>query len=325
MLYRVLEMDTIDAVVFEGGGVLGIAYGGALIEMENQGADFTHRIHRFAGSSAGAIAAALLACRTPVHDIANALRMFDFSSLADDSHCFISNLYRLLWSSWGYYKGDAVTAWIRKILQDTAKVDPDITLLQVHEKFGTYLHITAVNIDRQKLVRFTHETHPNLPLYLAVKMSGAASIVFPPVTYNGEKYTDGGLVCNYPIDAFDDKNALGFVTTPRSTTLGLKLLTEAEFLHTARLGGEERHIPEESKAENVIEYAQRLLSMLQTTAQKAHVSTHDWNRTIPINVGHVHPFDFTLDNDVKDRLFQCGKEAVCRWVQSKLSRVPNNQ
>jgi arachidonate 5-lipoxygenase len=37
----------------------------------------------------------------------------------------------------------------------------------------------------------------------AIKMSAALPVVLQPVSYDGSLYTDGGVMCNYPIHAFD--------------------------------------------------------------------------------------------------------------------------
>ncbi len=52
-------MPTYRNLVFEGGGVKGIAYGGALSELESR--NILSHIKRVAGTSAGAITAILLA------------------------------------------------------------------------------------------------------------------------------------------------------------------------------------------------------------------------------------------------------------------------
>ena len=47
-------------LVFEGGGVLGVAYCGALEELSNRG--MLCEVDTYAGTSAGSIVAALMAC-----------------------------------------------------------------------------------------------------------------------------------------------------------------------------------------------------------------------------------------------------------------------
>ncbi|WP_226163281.1 patatin-like phospholipase family protein [Hymenobacter terricola] len=53
-------------LVMEGGGIRGIAYGGALLELEQQG--ILRGLERVGGTSAGAIQAALLAGVIPMQN-----------------------------------------------------------------------------------------------------------------------------------------------------------------------------------------------------------------------------------------------------------------
>jgi len=60
-------------LVFQGGGVRGIAYAGALSAMPTSSAD-PCRINAVGGTSAGAIMAALLAVGTPIDEITKYLK-----------------------------------------------------------------------------------------------------------------------------------------------------------------------------------------------------------------------------------------------------------
>src|SRR5712691_10928962 len=66
--------------VFSGGGIKGLAFGGALAAAEEAG--YTHW-HELAGTSAGAITAMALAVGYDARGIREALDRFDFNRLAD--------------------------------------------------------------------------------------------------------------------------------------------------------------------------------------------------------------------------------------------------
>lgn len=73
-------------LIFKGGGVLGIAYAGALTELESR--DILHGIERTAGTSAGAITAALVALRYTASEIHEIVKQTDFSSFQDGENPF---------------------------------------------------------------------------------------------------------------------------------------------------------------------------------------------------------------------------------------------
>ena len=95
-------MKQIENLVFEGGGVLGFAYVGVVEVLEE--CELLKKCKRFAGSSAGAITAALLACGATSNILENALETLDANDLFDSSFFSPANFYRL-WNEGGYVKG----------------------------------------------------------------------------------------------------------------------------------------------------------------------------------------------------------------------------
>lgn len=74
------DFNHIDNLVFQGGGVKGVAYIGVLEELAKMG---TPNFKRVAGTSAGALLALALALKLPIKDISQLL-MIDFKTLLDD-------------------------------------------------------------------------------------------------------------------------------------------------------------------------------------------------------------------------------------------------
>ena len=70
-------------LIFEGGGVKGIAYVGAIRELENR--QIMKNIKRVGGTSAGAINAVLLALGYTLKDTQKILMELNFKNFMDDS------------------------------------------------------------------------------------------------------------------------------------------------------------------------------------------------------------------------------------------------
>ncbi|HXK95582.1 MAG TPA: patatin-like phospholipase family protein, partial [bacterium] len=88
-------------LVFEGGGVKGIAYAGALEFLDQKG-DILPEIRRVAGTSAGAITAAILALGARSQEIKEIVGGTDFRKFMDDSFGLVRDTRRLL-NSYGWY------------------------------------------------------------------------------------------------------------------------------------------------------------------------------------------------------------------------------
>lgn len=90
-------------LVFEGGGVKGIAYGSALKVMEEKG--ILDGVQRVAGTSAGAITATLLAVGYSADAVGNVIAKTDFRDFEDDDPGVIRDTARLL-REYGWFKGN---------------------------------------------------------------------------------------------------------------------------------------------------------------------------------------------------------------------------
>src|SRR5262245_22302366 len=100
-------------LVFEGGGVKGIAYVGALGVLEEQG--LLGGIKRVAGTSAGAITATLVALGLSSAEVGRVVASTSFRSFMDDDWGTVRDTKRIL-DSYGLYKGDAFSEWIKHVL-----------------------------------------------------------------------------------------------------------------------------------------------------------------------------------------------------------------
>jgi NTE family protein len=80
-----IEKGNIQNLIFQGGGIKGIAYIGALKEADKQKIFKLSEIQKVAGTSAGAITASLLAVGYKVEDLEDYLRTLDFKEILLDS------------------------------------------------------------------------------------------------------------------------------------------------------------------------------------------------------------------------------------------------
>ena len=99
-------------LVFEGGGVKGIAYIGALDVLNDR--KIIPNIQRIGGTSAGAINAILLGLGFTSDETRDILWSLNFNDFMDDSWGVVRDTTRLI-EKFGWYKGDYFRDWIGKI------------------------------------------------------------------------------------------------------------------------------------------------------------------------------------------------------------------
>ena len=98
-------------LVFEGGGVKGIAYVGAMEVLGRRG--ILRDISRVGGTSAGAINALLFALGYSNAETKKLLTGLDFTTFLDDDWGAVRDANRLL-NSFGWHRGDAIHDWLRE-------------------------------------------------------------------------------------------------------------------------------------------------------------------------------------------------------------------
>jgi NTE family protein len=285
-------------LVLEGGGIWGIAYGGAFQVLEQQ--SVLQNIKRVGGTSAGAIQATMLAVGFTADEIINITNHTSIKKLNDGRFIFLGGTHRLF-HQYGWYRGDALVKLIRKLVAQKTG-NPDITFAQLHqmaEKSGFRdLYITGTNLTTQKLVIFSHETYPNLKIAEAVRISMSIPFYYKAVFMDDlgnvvskpkksqylQVFADGGIIANYPINLFDQNKYLSQPDTKLSDssyvfnneTLGLRLDRSEQIAYNTAGKG---LAPYEIK--NFKSYVVAFYNMINENLNRFH--PEDNSRTIDIN------------------------------------------
>ena len=87
-----------------------------------------------------------------------------------------------------------------KPLFDAKDLSLDITLEEFYNYSNIELHFFTFEINGFKLEDISYLTHPKLPLMQAILMTCSLPILVTPLCVDGKCYTDGGTVCNYPLN-----------------------------------------------------------------------------------------------------------------------------
>lgn len=328
-------------LVFEGGGVKGIAYGGALERLEEIG--ILDSIERVAGTSAGAITAALLAVGYSPKEISKIISETDFKKFEDNTFLYVRDIIRLI-RDFGWNRGDVFEKWLGGLIK--AKTgNENFTFINLYTKITEdtiingdttkykNLFVICSNITQQKAEVLSHETVPLMSIKQAVRMSMSIPIYFA-ATKNSQKdiIVDGGVTLNYPVNIFDNAK---YMETPPSDSSNL---FDAYSFNYQTLGFRVDSIksinylqpnwetpPEPVK--NLKSYVGALINFMMEIANKQHLSNNDWNRTIFIDSMDVKTTQFKLSKEQINNLIANGRNGVdyyFNWRNSdeKWSKLP---
>ena len=322
------ETDAADGV-FEGGGVKGIAFVGALEAARERGIE---RWVNVSGTSAGAIIASLLAVGYEPTRLRAILEQTDYAMFAD--YGWGGKVFggaRNMIRGRGLCPGKAFTDWLAERFKESPLGKADPTFADVErtlppelegderEKARWRLRVIASDITEGRMLVLPDDitdytdkngrpyTKEDLPIARAVRMSMSFPFFFEPVELyrNGRVHyiVDGGLLSNFPVFLFD-----GDTPPLRRWTFGFRLF-----------GGQPpetpsyRHIP-------------RPLWQIPLGKAMFYSATEAWDRksskasavrTISIPTGAVPTLKFTLTDAERDELRMGGFNAAHQFFTTQ--------
>jgi NTE family protein len=308
--------------VFEGGGVKGIGLAGALATLEER----DYRAQNIAGTSAGAITAALLAAGYSASELREIIVSLDYRQFQDrgweDKIPLIERSLSMLLDL-GLYEGDRFLEWIRERL--VAKGVHTFADL-VHDEFAddpryrSRLQVVASDVTTHELLVLPRDATKlgiqpdDLDVALAVRMSMSIPVFFEPVRVVNEKtgqvhvIVDGGMLSNFPVWLFDCPDG----DVPEWPTFGL-LLVEPKprtpigaRLPAPRMTGKGPGA--------VIDYVKALAQTMMEAHDRLYVEQA--NYAIPIPTLGVGTTEFDLSRERALALYDSGRWAAEKFLDS---------
>lgn len=214
-------------LVFEGGGVKGVAYVGALEKLDER--NILSDIERVGGTSAGAITALLVGLNYSPEKIRDKMLKLDFSHFLDSCNLPVENvtdysswkglfdkeglwgwlwviiLFSRLYRNYGLCKGINARKWLVEIIRDKTDLD-DPTFKELYSsKHGVGLrkmYFIGANLSNETSEIYSLEDTEKMKVADAVRISMSFPLAFTPIENNGAS-VDGGIIRNYPIRLFD--------------------------------------------------------------------------------------------------------------------------
>jgi len=189
-------------LAFKGGGVRGIAFVGALRELELVGQ--LNEVKRVAGTSAGALVAAMYALGYSIDQIEKLMQGLDFKQFEDGF-----NPLRVA-SHYGLYEGNYILDFAHSLLENCGKgLNAHSTFAEMRAAGCKDLYVFATNLNTHSVVELSADSTPGAIVAEAVRASMSIPIFFKAWQFSNSIpddhiYVDGGMVFNYPLSFFDN-------------------------------------------------------------------------------------------------------------------------
>lgn len=288
--------------IFEGGGIRGLAFVGAICCFEEWGYTFEN----VAGTSAGAIIAALLSVGYTGNELKDIIFDTDFNKFRDKEKLqripIIGKILGLIFKN-GFYSGNYFENWVNELLKAKGKTKfQDITV-----KGKCKLKTIASDISNKNIIILPDDIKKyeidfnNFNISTAVRMSMSIPFYFKPVILNSNKeknyIVDGGILSNFPIWIFDSDNI------PRWPTFGFKL--SGGILNCNKKGNI-----------SIISYITRLINNIIDKNHEAYLRSKDAVRTCYIPINYVEVTEFNISKEKCLELFNSGFSSAEKFLDN---------
>lgn len=194
-----------DALVLAGGGVKGVATLGAVHRLQHAG--LLKNVRTVVGTSAGALIGALVATR---RDLQHAFRVICDHGYTPDFD------FDRFFKEFGLDSGKSISSLVDALLES------HLTFEDVRRLYGMRFVVCVTNLSQRRAEYLGPDTHPDMPLALALRMSCSVPLYFSAVRHEGAWYADGSIVDNFPCAWALDNGAakvLGISTKAAHTSI----------------------------------------------------------------------------------------------------------
>jgi NTE family protein len=313
------DNDQYADLVFEGGGVKGIGLAGAYAALSERG--FEPKC--VAGTSAGAITAALVAVGYSSAELDRILLELPFSDFKDpdwwDKAGTPGKLVSLIREK-GIYEGKFFQDWIAELLEAKGRTRFGNVSFEQDDRpeKGYRLKVIASDVTHRRMLVLPDDADhlgvepDELEIAYAVRMSMSIPIFFEPVVHKNPKtggehlIVDGGMLSNFPVWLFDAEGR-----EPRWPTFGLMLVEPDPKVPLGhRIGGEDHGVPRGS----LIDYLKSLASTMMAAHDRLYLENATFARTVPIPTLGVGTTEFDIAPDRVRSLYESGRAAALSFL-----------
>ncbi len=276
-------MDKKINIVFSGGGLLGIAYVGAVKVLEEMG----YTYNKFAGTSAGSIVATLLASGYKEWELKSIMMQQNFNTLLQNNYLnhlpFKIGKMITLFKYKGMYKTNLLEKWIEELLlKKNVRTFNDLKNAKGEYKLKIY----AADINKESPVVFPDDLHKygiepdDFSVAKAVTISCSIPYFFMPYKLGKSLLVDGGVIGSFPIWAFDKETA--------ERTVGFYFKENIE----------------QSKKMSFLNYSNKIIKTV-INRDEYLFNNHDY-KSIGIPTYEISSTEFDISTENKIRLYNSG-------------------
>lgn len=286
-------------VVLPGGGTNGISVVGALHGLHQRG--LLAHVRRWVGGSAGAATALFMVLGYTPKILYDILQRLDFAMFNDITCDSILGCYDTM----GLTDGKRIMSIMRAALVKKGFTESTTFGELAAACPKRALVVTGFNLSRGETVAFSADNTPDMPVWLACRISVSVPFLFRPVVFDGDLYMDGCTLENVP---------LRFATHKRRVLV----LKTTSVPPTDFMAGDPTPCPNPSSLlEFFALFQKRVYHALDRQVLRRQCKRRPHTLLViqvPSTTGNHFVVNFAMDEAGKERLFRRGVQAGMGWV-----------
>jgi predicted acylesterase/phospholipase RssA len=287
-------------------------------------------IKYWTGSSAGAIFAGLVAMGAPADYIIDVIlntdaRMFLDYGGRDQTNPGWSWWNKLmnyrygiidLITKWGMIRGQTFRKWFAKQMSILGW-SPTTTFTDLYDITGQHLVITVTSQNTFETLYLSRSSYPYMQILDAIDTSIRIPYIFPPVFMNdplisqGQRIlTDGGILDDLPINAFDITSNIGEILGINRKAIGFTLISDGKW------------VPDYCHIDGLLKYSLTFIKSMHTRMHAAQsCQCYFWDRVVPIETYGVSTMDFDIDKLKLKQTIDSGMRTAKRFFDERADMI----
>lgn len=308
-------MDVVDekkrtTLVLSGGSILGISFLGAIQCLVDR--DMMKDIHTYIGCSVGALISYLLILGYSPIEIMVMICQKGF--LENMVNLDVTRLFRGEKAVCSFH---GLQGFLEKCTID--KLGRFVTFSQLNDMTGKTLVCSTFNMSKSCVEYMSKDTHADMPVLVAIRMTCSLPLLFDPMPYMGSQYVDGALGDDFPISCVTschDGRVIGICMDTRRVCTGMT--------------PSENNSPWSSQSENLFFYIYSIFEHFILLTRRHHIQSLEKKYRGDLEIFSIPtPSTFTafrllLTTTDKFDLFSHGYEYIRHQLTSEKKKPSTN-
>ena len=274
-------------LVLSGGSVRGISQIGAVKRLINEKLIDLKKLKSVAGTSAGSLFGMLIVLGLTIDEIWNFVCDLNMKDMVKPD-------FFMVLKKCGVENGQIIYNFIEKTLTDHTGIK-HINFRQLYEITKIHFIVVGSCLTTKEIVYCDHINTPNFKVSMAIRISISIPGFFTPVEIGNNKYIDGAVLNNYPMNLFANR---------LDETIGVMVCNEFDTDYKC-----------------VEEYFVAIINLFLHHYYQKNANQYSENTIfIKKKFENINVFNFDVDNKIKKDLYDCGIEASDEFIKRKFSK-----